>query len=333
MVTWRRLALLALLLLLGACSSDSVADIEVEDRRAGPVGVPVGRWAQQDHFIPVPEPAGPRLIVARLCRPVGGAAGPRPLVLINHGKPPTAGRVAGLKLPECDSEYVRWFLQRGHAVFLPLRRGYGDSRGVVVEAYPPCNVARDYTAGALEAARDMQAALDYALALPGIAPRGVVVVGQSAGGLGTVALASLNDRRVAALVSMAGGDGGHLTGQANSVCQPAGLLRAMARFGARARTPMLWVYTANDSYFSPTLAAAMYRSFTEAGGRAELRQLPAFGTDGHMLFTGQGGPAVWGPVLERFLAQPGAAARTPAPIPARATLQTGSWMTAGAGFP
>jgi pimeloyl-ACP methyl ester carboxylesterase len=323
MVRW--LGLAALLLLLAACGAERVADIEVEDRRAGPVGQPAGPRAQQDHFVPVPEPAGPRLIVARLCRPAEEGGGPRTLVLINHGKAPTAGRVAGQKLPECDAGYVRWFLQRGHAVFLPLRRGYGDSRGVVVEAYPPCNVPRDYTAGALEAARDMQAALDYALALPGIAPRSAVVVGQSAGGLGAVALASLNDRRVGALVSMAGGDGGRYTDQPNTVCQQAALLRAMSRFGVRARTPMLWVYTANDSYFGPSLAAAMFRAFTAAGGRAELRQLPAFGADGHMLFTGEGGPAVWGPVLERFLAHP--------PAGARATLQTGSWMIARAGFP
>jgi len=321
---WRWLGLLALLL-LAACGTEGVADIAVEDRRAGPVGQPSGPWAQQDHFVPVPEPSGPRLIVGRLCRPSGGMAGPRPLVLINHGKPPTAGRLASQKLPGCDADYVRWFLLRGHAVFLPLRRGYGDSRGVVVEAYPPCNVPRDYTAGALEAARDMQAALDYATALPGIAPRGAVVVGQSAGGLGTVALASLNDPRVAALVSMAGGDGGRYTDQPNTVCQQAALLRAMARFGARARTPMLWVYTANDSYFGPALAAAMFRAFTAAGGRAELRQLPAFGADGHMLFTGEGGPAVWGPVLERFLARPGTAARDTRHVAAR--------MTPGAGFP
>jgi len=64
---------------------------------------------------------------------------------------------------------------------------------------------------------------------------------------------------------------------------------------------MLWVYTANDSYFAPPLAEAMHRAYVEAGGVAELAQLQAWGTDGHLLFTSRGGSAVWGPLIEAFL--------------------------------
>jgi hypothetical protein len=66
---------------------------------------------------------------------------------------------------------------------------------------------------------------------------------------------------------------------------------------------MLWIYTANDSYFAPALAKQMYDAFTAAGGRAEFLQLPPFGADGHQLFFSNGGSAIWGPPMESYLAR------------------------------
>lgn len=295
----RHLAALLLLAVAG-CASEIPSPTE---RRAGPLDRAEGPWAQQTHALPVTEADGThRLILARLCRPPG--EGTHRLAVLNHGKPVTAAEIAAFTLPSCEAEQVRWFLERGFAVLLPLRRGYGATAGALAERNPACTPARDYGPSALETARDIRAAIAYGARLPGIAPDRVVVVGQSAGGLGAVALASQNDPHVSALVSMAGGDGGHLNRVAGAVCQPQALLAAMARFGATARAPMLWVYTANDSYFAPDLAADMHRAYTEAGGRAELAALPGWGRDGHILFTSRGGSVVWGPVVERFLALP-----------------------------
>lgn len=275
----------------------------------GPLDRPEGPWSQQFHAVPVVEADGrTRLILARLCRPAGDAQ--RHLVVINHGKPPSAAESAAVSLPSCTAEHVRWFLERGFAVMLPLRRGYGATGGGMAEASPSCTPLRDYVPGALESARDIRAAIDYATTLPGIARDHAVVIGQSAGGLGTVALSSRNDPRIGALVNMAGGDGGHLRRVAGAVCEPQALVAAMARFGATARVPMLWVYTDNDSYFAPDLAAAMHRAYVVAGGQAQLVALPAWGQDGHILFSARGGSAVWGPVLARFLGLP---PRTAAP--------------------
>ncbi len=286
------------LALLAACAPSEPPG--AEPRRAGPADQASGSWAEQTHFLPVPEPGGAtRLIYARICRPPGEQ--PRRLVVINHGKATQPSQRAAYRPPACDAEAVRWFLERGFAVILPVRRGYGPSAGTLAELYPTCAPSRDYATGALETARDIRAAIAYGTALPGVRPDGVVVVGQSAGGLGTVALSSLNPPQVAALVNMAGGDGGHLNQVRHAVCQPPALVRAAGQFGATARLPMLWVYTANDSFFGPDLAAAMHRAYVDAGGRAQLAQLPAWGTDGHALFFGRGGSAVWGPLVESFL--------------------------------
>ena len=292
--------MLLLVALLTACTTADPADTPPGSRIAGPIGTPDGPWREQFHWLPVTEASGAaRLILARVCWPSGAAL--HRLALINHGKSPSAADRAALRPAACTAQAVRWFLARDFVVVLPLRRGYGSTGGRLAEAYPACSASRDYAAGALETARDMQAAITYATALPGVRRDAVVVVGQSAGGLGTIALSSLNDPRIAGLVNMAGGDGGRLNNFANTVCQPPALVRAAGQFGARGRTPMLWIYTANDSYFAPALAAAMHQAYVAGGAAATLRQVPAFGADGHSLFLGAGGSAVWGPLVERFV--------------------------------
>ena len=69
-----------------------------------------------------------------------------------------------------------------------------------------------------------------------------------------------------------------------------------------ARTPMLWIYTENDSYFAPPVARALYGAFSAAGGVADFEQLESFGADGHKLFFGSGGSQLWGPRVEQYLA-------------------------------
>jgi hypothetical protein len=101
---------------------------------------------------------------------------------------------------------------------------------------------------------------------------------------------------------MAGGRGSHYQNRPNNVCQPEVLVEATGRLARGSTTPMLWVYTQNDSFFAPELAAAMYASYSQNGGRAEFYQLGSYGTDGHRLFFGTGGSQSWGPLIERYLA-------------------------------
>ncbi|WP_209443401.1 alpha/beta hydrolase family protein [Falsiroseomonas frigidaquae] len=250
-------------------------------------------------------PGTGRDIPARLCRPE--APGPVPLAVINHGSPANAAGRARMAPQPCTAEAVRWFLARGFAVLLPLRRGYGPDGGDGggwAEGYGGC-ASPDYVAGGRQTARDIAAAVALGRSLPGIRPEGVLVVGQSAGGWGGLALAADPPEGVVAVVNMAGGRGGWAGGQPNRVCAPDRLAADAGRFGRTARLPTLWIYTANDTFFGPDLAQAMHQAFTAAGGSAQFAALPAFGADGHSLFFGRGGSAVWGPVVEPFLAERG----------------------------
>jgi dienelactone hydrolase len=236
---------------------------------------------------------------ARICRPAGEAAAR--LVVINHGSPPNGeqGR-SQMQLGRCDAEAARWFLERNFVVIFALRRGYGETGGNWAEGIGRCDHP-DYVEAGLQSARDIDAIVAYGTRLPNVRADDAVVVGQSAGGWGTIAYAAAMHPKVSAFVVMAGGRGGHANNVPNRNCRADLLVEAARQYGATARTPMLWIYTANDSYFAPALARALWQAFTAAGGKADLRQLEAFGEDGHHLFFGAGGSAVWGPLVASYL--------------------------------
>lgn len=239
-------------------------------------------------------------ILVRVCRPATDT--PARLVVINHGSPADPADRPRMQIGRCDQEAARWFLTRGYVVAFPLRRGYGASGGAWAENYGGCDRA-DYFHAGLETARDIDAAVQALTTLPYVRPDNAVVVGQSAGGWGTIAYASIPHPRVSAFIVMAGGRGGHLHDRPNQNCHPEKLAEAAARYGATAMTPMLWVYALNDTFFNPRIAQALFKSFTAAGGRADFEQPGAFDGDGHRLFFGAGGSAIWGSLVERYLAE------------------------------
>ncbi len=260
---------------------------------------------EEIRWIPVTDAAGEtQQMISRVCRPVDTLVdGARaPVAVINHGSPRDPADRARMEPAGCGSEPARWFLARGYVVLFPLRRGFGASTGEVAESSGPCN-SPDYVRAGLESARDVAAAVRFATRLPYVQPDGVVVVGQSLGGWATVALASEPHPGVSALISMAGGRGGHAFADEVGNCRPDLLVAAAGAFGRTARTPMLWIYADNDSFFPPPLARAMFLAFTAAGGRADLEQ-PSFpGSEGHALFYAAGGSQVWGPLVAAYLAE------------------------------
>jgi dienelactone hydrolase len=260
----------------------------------------------QVHSVPVTDARGRIVQVqTRICRPAGDAAAT--LVIINHGSPGNSPDRPKMQIGRCQTEAAQWFLSRGYVVAFPLRRGYGETGGAWAEDTGGCPNP-DYVRAGLETARDIDAVVNYAAGLPFVRNEGVVVVGQSAGGWGAIAYNSAPHPKVAAFVVMAGGRGGHVRNQPNNNCRPDLLADAAGHFGRTATTPMLWIYTANDSFFAPQIARALFYSFTKAGGRADLHQLGPYDGDGHHLFFGPEGSKVWGPLAEQYLTERGVSA-------------------------
>jgi dienelactone hydrolase len=259
----------------------------------------VAQGTQREEIVRIPA-AGGASMIATVVRPTGDDR--RPLVVINHGSPVDSEHRIHMERPRYPS-LSAWFVSRGYVVVLPERRGYGETGGAWAEDYGSCR-RPDYFGAGLQAAADIKAAMDYMRGRPFVAGDRTIVVGQSAGGWATVAFSSLNPPGVAGMINFAGGRGGHqkLPGGGMGNCEPDALVKAAGRYGSTARVPMLWLYTENDSFFEPRLARRMVDAYDAAGGRATLKALGPFGSDGHSMASSSDGVPMWSGPVAAFLA-------------------------------
>jgi dienelactone hydrolase len=188
------------------------------------------------------------------------------------------------------------FARRGWTAVVVMRRGYGDSGGGYQEGYSRCESPFYENAG-IRSAADLRGAIEYLSKLPEVDASRILSVGVSAGGFANVALSADPPPGLVAAISFAGGRGSLSSDQ---VCSPESLVKAFADFGKKSRVPMLWVYAENDHYFGPPLARQFYQAFAAGGGRASFITAPAFGNDGHTLFSRKG-ISIWGPIVDDFL--------------------------------
>jgi dienelactone hydrolase len=253
--------------------------------------------AGTESAILIPDPAAGVAMHATLFRPPG--KGPFPLALINHGSEEDEWGRATMDMPSFPG-VTDFLLAHGYAVVVPLRPGHGATGGPYLETQGSCRNA-DFVKAANATADSIAVAIDYMTKQPFIRPRGVLVVGNSAGAWGGVALAGRNLASVAAIVGFAPGRGGHEYNRPGNNCAPDRLVAAAGAFGSTARTPALWLYAANDTYFPPDLSRRMADAYRNAGGKLDYELLPPVGREGHGLILADGA-ATWAPYLEKFLA-------------------------------
>jgi dienelactone hydrolase len=256
--------------------------------------------------------AGPRGLEAVLIRPSGAQR--YPLALISHGAPRDYAARKGMTP---NSSYARAveFARRGFASLVVMRRGYGSSDGDYAENSGPCG-RRDYMIAAKASAADLRAAVDAMNRRADITTQGMIAVGISAGGFASIALSADPPPRLAAVINFAGGRGSRAD---NDVCDEETLVHAFGIMGKTSRIPMLWVYAGNDKFFGPELARRMHTAFTAAGGRAQFIEAPAFGRDGHGLFSAAGA-SIWTPMVDAFLREMNLGTRDLIALPATKAL-------------
>lgn len=247
--------------------------------------------------------AGQRGLEAVLIRPA--APGRYPLALLSHGAPRDPADRATMSANRSYPQAVE-FARRGFAALSVMRRGYGTSEGSFAEAAGPCG-RRDYLGAGKVSALDLRAAIAAAERRSDVTTQGMIAVGVSAGGFASLALAADAPSGLAAVISFAGGRGSRAD---NEVCSEDALIAAFGAYGKTARVPTLWIYAANDKYFGPELARKMHAAYVQSGGRAQLIEAAAFGSDGHALYSAPGIP-IWTPMVDEFLRAHNLGLRTP----------------------
>jgi dienelactone hydrolase len=245
----------------------------------------------------VPSPDSEVAAHAVLFRPPG--AGPFPLAVIAHASTQNVLRRAQMPQPEYAA-LSAWLVARGFAVLVPERPGHGATGGKYLEDQGGCDEA-NYSRAGHATADSIATALDFLREQRFVRRDGTVVVGHSAGGWGALALAGRNPKGVAMIIAFAPGRGGRANDFPNQVCAPRTLMSAAAEFGRDARMPVVWLLSANDTYFAPELSRQLADAFRAGGDHVEFRVLAAYGGEGHWLAETDGGIKLAGPELERAL--------------------------------
>jgi dienelactone hydrolase len=162
----------------------------------------------------------------------------------------------------------------------------------------------DYFKAEKAAADDVMAAYSYARGLPYVDPARMVLAGQSAGGM--VSLFTAGTRApegLVAVLSFAGGRGGDPESSPGVPCAVEPVAKVLDTLGKQTRVPVLFNYAENDLFFSPRITRMWFDRYSAGGAQAEYILQPAFGKDGHYLFSDVVGVRYWLPTVERFFAR------------------------------
>lgn len=257
------------------------------------VATGVLRHTELDGFAIVPREitfqSDGRLLAGFLYLPPG--SGPFGCMVVNHGSGIAQGS-SDLCRPGTAAVLMGW----GLAVFMPHRRGYGNSPGApwrddVSAEFGTSEYDAQLATRLADESRDVIAALNHLEGLAEIDPAHIGVMGSSFGGTVTLLAAAACSRFRCAV---------EFAGAAMNWEKTPGLRKLMHDAAAHLTQPIFFAQAANDYSTRPTteLAAGLAGS----GRTIVHRVYPGFGLtkdEGHFLF-GQGA-AIWGRDAHKFL--------------------------------
>ena len=220
-----------------------------------------------------------------------------PYLILNHGRPTTKTDLLRMKRQRYV-ENARYFVSLGFVVLVPTRVGYGESGGPDVENAGSCH-DQHYAEVFDSIAAQTAAVLQFAAKRPYVDLSRGVVVGQSFGGMGAIALSTMPIPGLLGTVNFSGGSGGHPVIRSANPCSADQLAKLLKNYGAHAQVPTLWLYTENDRYWGPDLPKTWFREFTQAGGKGEFVPISTHREEGHLIFLEDRN--AWAPPFEAFL--------------------------------
>jgi dienelactone hydrolase len=219
--------------------------------------------------------------------------GPFPLVVINHGKSYGEAREQKrYRAYAASKEFVR----RGYAVAIPMRLGFAKSDGSYYQT--GCDLTKD----GYKQSESIDAAIRELVKLPYVKSDKILIVGHSYGGFISMGFAATNPSPyIKGVINFSGG----LKKSSGSCLWDLSLMKAFTEYGQKTKVPSLWLYSENDSLFSPDLVKRLQRSYAAGGAKAEVILLDAFKDDGHRFFDDPEGVRIWANQIDGFLKQIG----------------------------
>ena len=246
--------------------------------------------------VQIPLPATDASLAGTLIYPEG--PGPFPVAIVNHGTSHATNRAKfeyWLK-----PELINTLLDRGFAVLVPIRRGFGATDGEYRAGVAAClEQAPDYYQAGMNAGEDIIAAVEYARLLPQVDANQVILLGHSAGGFASLAAASKLGQKIAAVANFAGGRGGNFDTWGEP-CHSQTMAEAIGRYSQSIDVPTFWYYANNDRFFGPQAARLWFNAFLQAGGQGHLIIGPGFKKNGHGIFIDKTGIPIWIDQFDQF---------------------------------
>jgi dienelactone hydrolase len=225
-------------------------------------------------------------------RPAG--EGPFPLVVFNHGRSVAEKRAQqGRSRPETVARYL---VAKGFVVMAPTRIGYWETYG---DFDPESSACKTIEPMSIAASQQVLATVEFAKTLPYVDTSRWLVVGQSVGGLTTVATVGRAPAGLLGGINFSGGTGGNPDLSPGSPCNPYATTRYWGDIAKNAKAPMLWMYWENDKYWGPSNPKTWHRAWVDSGGQAQFVGFGPSGKDGHNGLHED--MDHWLPVVDRFL--------------------------------
>lgn len=254
---------------------------------------------RSDERIPTPflEDGAPVSLEAVVFQPLTGQRWPT--VVFNHGSTGSGDDQSLFTQTFTHKPLTEFFIERGWQVIFPQRRGRGLSDGLYDEGFRPDRsayscVAAESLPGAERALNDLDAITEWVRMRADVDTTQMVLGGTSRGGILSVAFMERRPDVYLGAINFVGGWIAEGCGDHRTINE------TLFNESALANVPSLWMYAANDSFYSLAYSRSLFDAYEAAGGIAAFETFTrASGLNGHFLIND---PALWGPVVDENLA-------------------------------